>query len=129
VQKWGKLPLSIIGAADVRRFRYGFMGTEDWSMNPAVPPGSLLVIDYSKRRIQTSGWSSLAERPIYFLEHRDAWYCRWCSLNDGVVSLIADPASDTPVQNFRLGEEIEVVGQIVGLAISLDLSKAPRARP
>jgi hypothetical protein len=129
VQRWGKLPLALLGGIDVSRFRYGFVGTEDWGMYPAIPPGSLLVVDDSKRKIQTSGWQSLSERPIYFLEHRDSFYCRWCSLTDGVVTLIPDPASDAPVLSFTYPGEIEVVGQVVGVAMSLDRGKTPRIRP
>ncbi len=66
VQRWGKLPLALVGGIDVKRFRYGFVGTEDWSMNPTIPAGALLVIDDSKRKIQMSGWRNQAERPIYF---------------------------------------------------------------
>jgi transcriptional regulator with XRE-family HTH domain len=127
VQRWGKLPLALVGGVDVRRFRYGFVGTEDWSMNPTIPAGALLVIDDTKRKIQTSGWRNQAERPIYFLEHRDGFYCRWCSVKDGLISLIPDPSSDAPVLTFRI-EEIDVVGQVVGLAISLDPEKRPRNR-
>jgi len=54
----GKLPLALLSGVDVSRFRYGFVGTEDWSMYPYVPPGSLLVVDDSKRRIQSAGWRS-----------------------------------------------------------------------
>jgi len=129
VQRWGKLPLALLGGIDVSRFRYGFVGTEDWGMHPAIPPGSLLVIDDSKRKIQPSGWHSLSERPIYFLEHRDGFYCRWCSLTDGVVTLVPDPASDAPVLSFQYPEEIEVVGQVVGVAMSLDPEKRRRIRP
>jgi transcriptional regulator with XRE-family HTH domain len=129
VQRWGKLPLALISGADVKRFRYGFVGTEDWSMNPAVPPGSLLVVDDTKRRIQATGWRSLSERPIYFLEHRDGYYCRWCSVQDGTISLISDPASESPILNFRFPEEIEVVGQVIGIAMSLDPEKRRRIRP
>lgn len=128
VQKWGKLPLALLDGVDVSRFRYGFVGTEDWAMYPTIPPGSLLVIDDSKRRIQSSGWRSLSERPIYFLEHREGYYCRWCSLKDGVISLIADPASDTPVLNFPHPGEIEIIGQVVGLAMSLDPERRRRFR-
>ncbi len=128
VQRWGKLPLALVGGVDVRRFRYAFVGTEDWSMHPTIPPGALLVVDDTKRRIQTSGWRSQSERPIYLLEHRDGYYCRWCSLRDGIISLLPDPASDSPVLNFRYPGEIEVVGQIVGLAISLDPEKQHRTR-
>ena len=129
VQRWGKLPLALLSGIDVSRFRYGFVGTEDWGMYPAIPPGSLLVIDDTKRKIQASGWRSLSERPIYFLEHRDAYYCRWCSVKDNVISLISDPASDTPPVNFQYPGEIEVIGQVVGVAMSLDLEKKRRIRP
>ncbi len=128
VQRWGKLPLALLGGNDVRRYRYGFVGTEDWSMNPAVPPGSLLVVDDGKRKIQAGGWRSLSERPIYFLEHRDGYYCRWCSVKDGMISLIADPASESPVLTFRYPDEIEVVGTVIGLAMSLDPEKRRRTR-
>jgi hypothetical protein len=128
VQRWGKLPLALLAGADVRRFRYGFVGTEDWGMHPAIPPGSLLVIDDTKRKIQTGGWRSQHERPIYFLEHRDGYYCRWCSLKDGIVTLIPDPASEAPVLSFQYPDEIEVLGRVVGVAMSLDPEKRPRIR-
>ncbi|MEP6716881.1 MAG: S24 family peptidase [Terriglobia bacterium] len=127
VQRWGKLPLALLAGADIKRFRYAFVGTEDWSMNPAIPAGSLLVVDDTKRKIQTGGWKNQAERPIYFLEHRDGFYCRWCSVKDGVVSLIADPSSDAPVLAFP-GDEIDVIGQVVGLAMTLDPEKRRRNR-
>ncbi len=128
VQRWGKLPLALVGGADVKRYRYGFVGTEDWSMHPSIPAGALLVIDDTKRKIQPSGWRSQAERPIYFMEHRDAFYCRWCSLTDGLLSLIPDPSSEAPVLSFQYPDDIEIIGQVVGLAISLDHEKQRRTR-
>ena len=127
VQRWGKLPLALVGGIDVKRYRYGFVGTEDWSMNPAVPAGSLLIIDDTKRKIQATGWRNQAERPIYFLEHRDGHYCRWCSVKDGAISLLPDPSSEAPVLTFPTNE-IDVIGQVVGLAMSLDPEKRPRSR-
>ena len=129
VQRWGRLPFALLSGVDVRKFRYGFVGTEDWGMHPAIPPGSLLVIDDTKRKIQNSGWRNLSERPVYFLEHRDGHYCRWCSVKDGIISLISDPASEAPILNFRFPDEIEVIGQVVGLAMSLDPEKRRRTRP
>jgi len=128
VQRWGKLPLALVSGADIRRYRYGFVGTDDWSMNPAVPAGSLLVVDDTKRRIQVSGWRSQAERPIYFLQHRDGFFCRWCSLKDGMLSLVPDPSSDAPVLVYPV-DEVDVIGQVVGLALSLDPEKRRRTRP
>ncbi len=128
VQRWGKLPLALVSGADIRRYRYGFVGTDDWSMSPAVPAGSLLVIDDTKRRIQLNGWRNQSERPIYFLQNREGFYCRWCSIKDGIVSLIPDPSSDAPVLSFPV-DEIDVIGQVVGLALSLDPEKRRRNRP
>jgi transcriptional regulator with XRE-family HTH domain len=128
VQRWGKLPLALVGGIDVKRYRYGFVGTEDWSMHPAIPAGALLVIDDSRRKIQMSGWNHQTERPIYFLEHRDGFYCRWCSLREGILSLIPDPSSDAPILSFKFPDEIEVIGQVVGMAISLGPEKQRRIR-
>ena len=84
VQRWGKLPLALLGGHRCQPLplwlcRHGRLGD--------VPHDSsrdrLLVIDDTKRKIQASGWRSLSERPIYFLEHRDGFYCRWCSVKDG----------------------------------------------
>jgi hypothetical protein len=128
VQRWGKLPLALVGGVDVKRYRYGFVGTEDWSMHPAVPAGSLLVVDDSRRKVQPDGWTSQSDRPIYFLEHRDGFYCRWCSLRDGILSLIPHPSSDAQILSFRYPDEIEVIGQVVGLAIRLGPEKQRRTR-
>jgi transcriptional regulator with XRE-family HTH domain len=128
VQRWGKLPLALVGGVDVKRYRYGFVGTEDWTMHPSVPAGSLLIIDDTKRKIQAGGWRNQTERPIYFLEHRDGFYCRWCSLKDGLLSLIPDPSSEAPILSFAFPGEIEVIGQVVGLAMSLDPEKQRRIR-
>jgi len=128
VQRWGKLPLALVSGADIRRYRYGFVGTNDWSMSPAVPAGSLLVVDDTKRKIQTAGWRNQAERPIYFVQHGDAFYCRWCSLLNSVISLLPDPSSDAPVLHFA-EREVDVIGQVIGLAISLDHEKRRRTHP
>lgn len=128
IQRWGKLPLALLAGRDAKRFRYGFVGTEDWAMYPAIPPGSLLVVDDAKRKIQNNGWVALSERPIYFLEHRDGFYCRWCSINENTISLIPDPASDAPILNFNFPGEIEIVGQVVGVAMRLDPEKIRRTR-
>lgn len=123
VQRWGKLPLALLGGVDIRHYRYGFIGMDDWSMHPVLPPGSLVIIDDGKRKINPQPWSRLMDRPIYFFEHRDGFYCRWCSLKDGMISLVGHPASDAPVLNFRFPGEIDVLGQVIGMATSLDQEK------
>src|SRR5689334_17375150 len=45
IRNWGKASFSFLNGLDLRQFRYGFIGLEDWSMYPILHPGSLIVID------------------------------------------------------------------------------------
>lgn len=120
IQRWGKLPLMLLGHVDLRNYRYGFIGTEDWSMFPIIPPGSLVVIDETRRRIAQSGWTSEFERPIYFLEHRDGFICGWCTLSDNRLTVQPHPSSQLEPESFDHPTQIEVVGQVTEVAMTLD---------
>ncbi len=123
IQQWGTVPLSLLSNIDVRDYRYGFIGTEDWSMYPLIPPGSLVVIDDSKRRVATSGWSSEFDRPIYFLEHREGYVCGWCSMSDGHLIVQPHPASSCYAESYAYPHEIEVIGQVTRIALSLETAR------
>lgn len=123
IQQWGTVPLTLLTNLDLRNYRYGFIGTEDWSMFPLIPPGSLVVIDDSKRRIASSGWSSECERPIYFLEHRDGYACGWCTLREGTLILQPHPASNCDAESYAYPNEIEVIGQVTRVALSLETAR------
>jgi transcriptional regulator with XRE-family HTH domain len=127
VQRWGTVPLMLLNNINLKNYRYGLIGTEDWSMFPIIPPGSLVVIDDSKRRIATSGWTNEFDRPIYFLEHREGYACGWCSLKEGQVIVQPHPASNCDPESYLYPEEIEVVGQVTRVAMSLETSA--RRRP
>lgn len=129
IQRWGKLPLMLLDGVDLRNHRYAFIGTEDWSMYPILQPGSLVLVDESHRKIVDSGWQNEFERPIYLLEHREGWICGWCSLSEGRLIVHSHPASQTPPQIFAFPEEIEVIGQISGVAMRLNQSRRRRTRP
>jgi transcriptional regulator with XRE-family HTH domain len=62
IQRWGRLPLSLLNRVDLRNHSYGLVGTEDWFMYPIIAPGSLVVIDDSRRRIAPDGWNSRRPR-------------------------------------------------------------------
>ncbi len=127
IQRWGKLPLMLLRHMDLRTRRYGLIGVEDWSMFPIIPPGSLVVIDDSRRRILSSGWRTEFERPIYFLEHRSGYVCGWCTLREDRLTLQPHPSSLTEPASYAYPEEIEVIGQITQVAMTLDPSQ--RRRP
>lgn len=127
IQRWGTLPLLLFNNVDPPNFRYGLIGTDDWFMFPLIPPGSLVVIDDTRRRIATSGWTSEFDRPIYFLEHREGYLCGWCNLRDGQLMVYPHPASPRDAELFAYPSEIEVVGQVTSIAVTLGASP-PRPR-
>ena len=129
IRRFGKIPLSLINGLDHQRFRYGLIGLEDYSMYPILRPGSLVMIDENHRRVARTGWTNEFDRPIYFLEHRQGFACGWCSLDGGKLILQPHPASDAHPSVFQHPDEIEVVGQVVGMATLLEPRKRRHARP
>ncbi len=120
IQKWGKLPLSLLNDSDIADHRYAFIGSEDWSMYPLLQPGSLVMIDENQRKILDGGWANEFERPIYFLEMRNGYACCWCTLTEGQIMLQPHPASMCSPEVHRYPEEIEVIGRVTGVAMHLD---------
>lgn len=126
VTRWGALPLHMLNKIDHKRKRYAFMGTEDWSMYPILRPGSLLLINETNR-IANSGWSDDWDRPIYFLEHREGYHCAWCHLDRDRMVVMAHPGSGESPKVYLYPNEIEIVGQVTGVA--MELVGPPRPRP
>jgi transcriptional regulator with XRE-family HTH domain len=127
IQRWGKIPLMLLNHVDLRNHSYGYIGTDDWSMHPIIPPGSLVVIDQSRRRVLNTGWTSEFERPIYFLEHRDGYVCSWCTLKGSSLVLQPHPSSLKEPEVFQYPKEIEVIGQVTFAATTLDPSVRRRS--
>jgi transcriptional regulator with XRE-family HTH domain len=118
-RRWGKQGLSFLGAGDLRHYRYGFIGLGDWSMHPILRPGALVLIDPNRRRIATGGWSSETDRPIYFIEFRTGYICGWCALSGGRLIVEPHPSSQLAPSIFEAGET-DVIGQVMGVAMTLD---------
>jgi len=127
IQRWGKLPLVLMNGLEVQKNRYAFIGSDDWSMYPLIQPGSLVVIDESRRKIVNSGWANEFERPIYFFEHRKGYACGWCTLNENQLVIQPHPASMCHPEVYSFPDQIEVVGQVTSVAMHLDQAKRRRA--
>ena len=128
IQEWGALPLALLESLNIKEHRYAYIGAEDYMMYPMLQPGSLVQIDESRDQIQNSGWSNEYERPIYFFEMRDGYACSWCNLAGN--RLILQPHSTSPCQPqmFQFPEDIEVVGQVVAVAMRLEAAKKGKVR-
>lgn len=128
ILRWGTLPTKLLRSLDLQRKKYGFLGTDDWSMYPILTPGSFLQIDETKTKIAKEMWTHEIERPIYFLERRDGFRCGWCTLAG--ESLIVQPhwSSQNPPEVFSYPGQIEIVGQIVGVAMRLGVGRRRHIR-
>jgi len=127
VRNWGKLGLSFLNGADRRLHRYGFIGLEDWSMHPILHPGSLILIDTNRRKVDSAGWTSELDRPIYFFEHRDGYLCAWCALSGNRLILQPHPSSHQAPRIYE-ASELDILGQVSGVAMLLESRKRSPVR-
>jgi transcriptional regulator with XRE-family HTH domain len=119
VEQWGLVPLAYLAQFVNQGFTYGYIGSEDFSMYPILPPGSFIQVDESRNRVVEGNWRSEYERPIYFVETRDGHTCCWCALKRENLILQPHPLSPVSVRILRHPQEAEVIGQVVGVAMKL----------
>jgi transcriptional regulator with XRE-family HTH domain len=127
-QRWGKVALNLVNALDHKRSRYALIGTDDWSMYPLIPPGAFIEIDTERRKVLRDGWTGEHDRPIYFLEWRDGFKCGWCSQREGKLYVQPHSQSSEPPSVFGFPGEAEIIGQVVGIAMRIDLAKRRHTR-
>ena len=118
----------LLNGLDLKNHRYGFVGTDDWFMYPLLMPGSLIMIDETRRRPANTGWATEWERPIYLMEHREGFLCGWCSQEEGTLIAVPHPASNSTPQVFAFPSQVDVIGQVVGVAMRLDPARRRRTR-
>ena len=125
VDIWGSVPVPLLRRLGLQQSLYGYIGTEDKSMAPLLPPGSFVQIDSKQNRIKKgpfkkSSSESHFARPIYFLDIRKGYRCAWCELKNGVLTLIPHPDSGEQTQTFRFPDEVSVVGRVTAVTMSIE---------
>ncbi|HEY7354505.1 MAG TPA: helix-turn-helix transcriptional regulator [Terriglobales bacterium] len=135
IEEWGTVPLAYLEKLSKTDFTYGYIGSEDLTMYPILPPGSFIQVDESKSRVIEGVWRSEYERPIYFVETREEHICCWCTLNKEMIILQPHPLSPVSPRVLHYPQDAEVIGQVVGVAMKLgewrsvsDSVPAPRER-
>jgi len=133
VEQWGLVPLAHLANLSNDKYMYGYVGSEDFTMFPLLPPGTFLQVDESRSKIVQGMWRSELERPIYFVETREGYTCCWCSLRGEQIVLQPHPLSPVPVKMMRHPQEAEVIGQVVGVALKLGewvpMDSSPATKP
>ena len=119
VEQWGTVPLAYLEQFAKVDFTYGYIGTEDLTMYPILPPGSFIQVDGSRDKVLEGIWRSECERPVYFVETRDGHICCWCTLTREEIILQSHPLSPVPPRVLRYPQQAEVIGQVVGVAMRL----------
>jgi hypothetical protein len=117
IEQWGLVPVAYLSQFENHRYTYGYVGSEDFTMYPILPPGAFLQVDESKCKVIEGGWRSEYERPIYFVETRDGYTACWCALSGDDIVLQPHPLSPVAVRILKHPMEAEVIGQVVGFAM------------
>jgi transcriptional regulator with XRE-family HTH domain len=93
---------------------YAHLGSSDFTMYPIIRPGAFLKIDTSQNQLATAAWRNEYERPIFFIELREAYACGWCELQGNQLLIIPHPSSPAGVRRFTYPREAEIVGRVIG---------------
>lgn len=121
IVQWGMVPLVFLQRLTESAFSYGYIGTEDFTMYPLVQPGAFVQVDESKDKVEEGHWRSEYERPIYFVETREGFTCCWCALRSNQIVLQPHPLSPAVPRSMKYPQDAEILGQVVGLAMRLDV--------
>lgn len=121
ITRWGSLPAASLKQMADKEYLYGYMGLQDAGMYPLLVPGSFLQVDPTRRIVSEGVWRSEYERPVYFIETRDGFHCCWCSMGARMLTLQFHPQSGRRPITLRHPQDAEVLGQVVGVAMRLDL--------
>ena len=129
VERWGAVPLAYLAQFAGDRYTYAYVGSEDLTMYPILPPGTFLQVDESRNKILQGMWRSEYERPIYFVETREGYTCCWCTAKGDNIVLQPHSLSPVPVRILRHPQDAEVLGQVVGIALRLGEWSAVESQP
>jgi transcriptional regulator with XRE-family HTH domain len=114
--------LPISGSLSQAPYRRGIIGKRDRTLEPMIPPTSIVHIDTQKRSISLRNeWKYEFQRPIYFLVTREEYVCGWCELDKKSewLTLVPHPLSPVSSRRWKYKTEIENLGRVVVVAIRL----------
>ena len=98
-------------------YRRGILGCHDRTLDPMIPPGSIVLIDTERKSIAARRkWTHEFDRPIYFLITRSGYVCGFCELDRDAewLTVVPHPLSFESSKRWRFKKEIEVIGTVAG---------------
>jgi transcriptional regulator with XRE-family HTH domain len=133
VEQWGHFEGVLTNGNGNAYHRYGYIGLSDRRMMPLLRPGSIVLVDASARRIEDD-WATEHDRPIYFVEVRGGYRCGWFHQDGSRLVMQPHPLSRCLPESWRIPEEAEVVGRVIGVVMrlnelgSIPLGESPEER-
>ena len=119
VERWGNFEGTLLLSGDARH-RYGYIGLSDQRMMPLLRPGSIVMLDVSIRRIEDIDWSTEYDRPMYFVEVHGGYRCGWFTQDQRRLVMQPHPLSRCLPEYWRMPDEAEIVGRVVGIVTRLN---------
>jgi len=108
---------------------YGHLGLADYTLYPMIRPGALLKIDTSQDKLTSILWSNEYDRPIFFIELREAYACGWCELKGNQLRIIPYHSPLASMRQFTYPREAEIVGRVIGYSTHcVDLESLANAK-
>lgn len=105
---------ALVPASEPSSVIYGYIGLQDLTMFPLIRPGAFVRIDTNQNKPEAGPWPNEYERPIYFVELRDAYVCGWCELLGNQLLIIPHHSSPSTIRRFIYRKEAEIVGRVTG---------------
>src|SRR5262249_39735524 len=88
------------------------IGLDDDTLHDLIPGGSLVEIDRTERSVINWAWTTLTERPIYFLWHDQGHACCWCDQTGNTLTILPHPLSRSRTKQLRVPREVTVTGRV-----------------
>jgi transcriptional regulator with XRE-family HTH domain len=120
VEQWGHFEGVLTNGNGNACHRYGYVGLSDRRMMPLLRPGSIVLVDASVRQIEDDDWSTEYDRPMYFVEVREGYRCGWFHQDGSRLVMQPHPLSRCLPESWRIPEEAEVVGRVIGVVMRLN---------
>jgi len=117
--RYAEVPVPMLQKIDWQHALYGYIGTNDYTLDPIIRPGSLVQIDPHQCKVTPDGWRSEFDRPVYFVDLRDFYVCSWCEIDRGQLILIPSPQSGKQAMRFKYPGEADILGRVTGITMPL----------
>jgi transcriptional regulator with XRE-family HTH domain len=117
VEKWSHFEGVLTTASN--HHMYGYIGLSDRRMVPLLRPGSIVLVDTSRPKIEEGQWRCEHDRPMYFVEVKEGYRCGWFHQEGTRLVMQPHPLSNYAPEVWQTPQEAEIVGRVTGVVSRL----------